>query len=407
MVTREDLTRDHPVRRPLGVVLSLSMALLLLGVVLAVSARGSPATTMDQQNSIGVWVTEDVDRGLFVSLALAPSRPHTACASYSHFPRRSLNYACLTPNGWVTETVDGGTEVDWTSLVLEPVSPYTPHIAYVANPADHDLKHAWWTPGGWRNETVDSVGEVGAYASLALAPSAPYTPHVAYLDQTNSAVKHAWRTPDGWMSETVSGEPMYGWYASLALAPASPYTPQIAYVGGRNLFHMVYAWRTAGGWFTETVDEQAHSGRFASLALAPGAPYTPHISYLGGAYEDLKYAWRGPAGWEIDVLDSEGDVGWYTALALAPTSPYTRHIVYWDQSNEVLKHAWGAQAGWRRERISGADLHGFLWQPSLALETTAPYTPHVAYQDSEFDLHHAWRVPGHTIFLPLTLRSYP
>jgi hypothetical protein len=210
------------------------------------------------------------------------------------------------------------------------------------------------------------------------------------------------------VSETVSAEPEYGWYTSLALAPASPYTPQVAYMGsGRFGQQLVYAWRTTSGWLTETVDEQAYTGQFASLALAPSAPYTPHVSYFGAAYDDLKHGWRGPAGWESEVVDDEGDVGWYTALAVAPTFPYTRHIVYWDKSRALLKHASGTGAGWRRERISTADLYGFLWRPSLALEGTAPYTPHVAYQDSEYDLYHAWRVPRSVVFLPLTLRSSP
>jgi hypothetical protein len=76
-------------------------------------------------------------------------------------------------------------------LVLEPTSPYTPHIAYFDD-TDDDLKHAWLTVAGWVSETVDSEGMVGAHAWLAVEPIVPYRLHIAYFDDSTKDLRHAW-----------------------------------------------------------------------------------------------------------------------------------------------------------------------------------------------------------------------
>jgi hypothetical protein len=94
--------------------------------------------------------------------------------------------------------------------------------------------------------------------------------------------------------------------------------------------------------------------------------------------------------WLSETVDSSGDMRWSASLALEPTAPYTPHISYHDDTNTALKHAWWTPSGWLSETV---DNSGSVGAPtSLALEPVAPYTPHISYRDySNYNLKHAWR----------------
>jgi hypothetical protein len=333
----------RPLRLGLGVALGLG---LLLGVVFVAGARGGEAS---QGAGESRWLTETVDSagyvGEFTSLALEPVSPYTPHISYRDISNSALKHAWRAPTGWVSETVDSEGDVGhFTSLALEPVAPYTPHISYYDWGSNRNLKHAWRTPIGWMSETVDaSAIAVGEYTSLALEPVAPYTPHIGYLDDTNDALKHAWRTSTGWLSETVDSQAFGFEDTSLALEPAPPYTPHISYyhVHKSNLKH---AWWTPAGWLSETVDGTgSDAGRCNSLALEPNSPYTLHISYWSEYGESgiLRHAWRSPSGWLSETLDTTpGEEFKNSSIAFEPGPSYVLHISYWDDHNGDLKHAW-------------------------------------------------------------------
>jgi hypothetical protein len=365
-----------------------------------------------QESQSRRWLTETVgdgDAGAYLSLALEPTAPYTPHISYYKSlgsSQGALKHAWRTPTGWLSETVDASGAAGWfTSLALEPSSPYTPHISYYDD-GKGNLKHAWWTPTGWLSETVDNVG---SHTSLALAPTWPYTPHISYYDGAKRDLKHTWWTPSGWLSETVDSAGMVGQYTSLALEPTPPYTPHIGYQGETEPKH---AWWTPSGWLSETIEIEGNADRYTSLALESASPYTPHVSFVGSVGEDeilLKHAQRTPTGWLSETVDSYGNVGQYTSLALEPTAPYTAHITYVDNTHYGLKHAWWTPSGWLSETVeatSGASGDGVLFT-SLALEPTWPHAPHVSYyNDADDVLMYAWLAHDYRIYLPLVLRNF-
>jgi len=129
------------------------------------------------------------------------------------------------------------------------------------------------------------------------------------------------------------------------------------------------------------------------LAAASANPNPPQlrlgqVAEAGGAQAALS-----THRWLSETVDSSANAGWYTSLALEPTAPYTPHISYHDPPNDVLKHAWWTPAGWLSETVdSSADVGEYT---SLALAPTAPYTPHISYRDDTHNaLKHAWRTPS-------------
>ncbi|MFB0533421.1 MAG: hypothetical protein ACETWR_00405 [Anaerolineae bacterium] len=94
--------------------------------------------------------------------------------------------------------------------------------------------------------------------------------------------------------------------------------------------------------------------------------------------------------WTITIVDNWKITGWYTSLALEPTAPYTPHISYHASFPKYdLNHASWNGAGWVITRVDSSGVVGYY--TSLALEPTPPYTPHISYQHhTNGDLKHAW-----------------
>ena len=91
------------------------------------------------------------------------------------------------------------------------------------------------------------------------------------------------------------------------------------------------------------------------------------------------------------------------SLALAVTAPYTPHIAYHDGwPNSVLKHAYWTGSGWISETV---DSEGNVGQyASLALDGNGH--PHISYYDwTNGDLKYAHQVANYLVFLPLVLRN--
>ena len=147
----------------------------------------------------------------------------------------------------------------------------------------------------------------------------------------------------------------------------------------------------------------AHLGLSAALGLAlalsvlllAGAAPDPAQPRLGqtantGAAQAALQARR----WLSETVDASNYyIGSYNSLALEPTAPFTPHISYLDWTNSNLKHAWWTPSGWLSETVDSSGAVG--WNTSLTLEPTAPYTPHISYYDGgNQNLKHAWWTPS-------------
>jgi hypothetical protein len=406
--------KERKVWRVLHLVASAGLG-LILSAILVVSARSGPEKTaaegeIAQATGPYSWLIETVDddeqAGFFTSLALEPASPYIPHISYCNVDSGSLMYARRGSGGWITETITSGGEWVYSALALEPAAPYRPHIVY-CDTAAYALIHAWLSGSTWYTEVVESGPEYEVeYLSLVLEPVSPYTLHVAYQDASPGVydLKHAWRRPSGWLIETLDSEGNVGEYPSIALEPTPPYTPHISYYKGAfQVDDLKHAWWTPSGWLSETVDAAGDVGSYSSLALELTSPYTPHIAYFDRTNEDLRHAWWTPWGWLTETVDSEGAVGLYASLALEPTPPYTSHIAYSEDTNGDVRHAWWTPSGWLTETVTGEGEEG--WHVSLALQPVPPYVPHIAYGDANNgNLKHAWLV--RKVFLPLVLRNY-
>jgi hypothetical protein len=85
--------------------------------------------------------------------------------------------------------------------------------------------------------------------------------------------------------------------------------------------------------------------------------------------------------WVSETVDSVGDVGRQPSLVLEPTYPYTPHISYYDATNNDLKHAWLSGTTWISETVDSEGDVGE--QSSLALAPSFPYTVVVSYYDHD------------------------
>jgi hypothetical protein len=98
--------------------------------------------------------------------------------------------------------------------------------------------------------------------------------------------------------------------------------------------------------------------------------------------------------WMSETVDASNYyIGIYNSLALEPSAPFTPHISYLDWTNSNLKHAWWTPSGWLSETVDSSGAVG--WDTSLALEPTAPFTAHISYHDGgNQSLKHAWWTPS-------------
>lgn len=300
------------------------------------------------------------------SLALDSSgHPHVA------YGRDNLYHAWHDGSAWHSEVVDE----DWSAAVglhaaIAFDSSDHPHIAYY-DLTNADLKYARWTGSAWDVQIVDSDGWVGEYTSLALDEN-DY-PHISYRGATSNTLKYARWTGSAWAIETVDRgfifDTSMAGYTSLALESTAPYTPHVSY---RYLDNLKHAWYSGTTWVSETVES---GGIYRHTSLALDGDGNPRISYLSG---DVRYAWYSGTMWTIQIVDGvPGGNGGFTSLALEPTAPYTPHVSYYDDTSRALAYAWYNGTIWMTQTVdSGTGVGKYT---SLALDSSD--NPHISYND--------------------------
>jgi chitodextrinase len=288
-------------------------------------AENSPANGEELLGRIVEWfgacLCEPVEEAGFVWEPIAPAVGEV------------VTLTAWATSGWITETVDVVTEVDFTSLALDTSG--RPHIAYVDYYAQK-LKYAYHNGSAWQTEMVADVGEISSGGEPSLALDANDRPHIAYIDFGQDVLRYTWHDGTVWISETVvSG----GRYVSLVLDATG--RPHVSYYGGA----LGYAYHDGTTWISETVDG---GGQYCSLAL--DSLGHPRISYAGTT--GLKYARYDGEIWHSETVDDSEAGGTDTSLALdANDLPHVSYHLYPGFLDGVLKYAHHNGTDWISETV--------------------------------------------------------
>ncbi|MCP4537091.1 MAG: hypothetical protein GY832_08080 [Chloroflexi bacterium] len=276
------------------------------------------------------WFSETVESsgaiGLRTSLALDGSDfPHI---SYMHSSSTNrLNYAYKDGGGWHPEIVDT-TSMDYSSIDVDG-NGY-PHIAYRITSPSPQAKYAYKDGGGWHFEIIDgTTGSVGEGISLVLDPTTPYTPHVSYYDRASGTIEYAYRSGSSWITETVDNVGCLN--TSIALdGNGYPHVSYCRYVNSYTR-DLRYAYRNASGWITKMVTSGGNQGSDSGIAVDGGG--RPHISYIDGDNSDLEYAYVMTAPPPTDrYVDHNGTCNsltpCYTTIGAAVAASYPGDAIY-------------------------------------------------------------------------------
>ncbi|MEJ2737084.1 MAG: hypothetical protein P8189_26560, partial [Anaerolineae bacterium] len=335
------------------IMLALAMGLVMLAALLVSTGHGpsrAAAAVVTGTRSARTTTVEEMnarsnDSGRIVERVDAP-RYFAAMSDHSlaldssgqlhiAYGGDNLYYAWYDGSAWHSEVVDE----DWSAAVgtyaaIAIDSAGRPHISYY-DMTNMDLRYARWTGSAWDVQTVDGDRRVGQYTSLALDEN-DY-PHISYRNATSNTLEYARWTGSAWAIETVdSGFPFdtnMARHTSLALEATAPYTPHISYCDIGSLKH---AWRDSTTWMSETV-ESGSVCYYTSLALDGDGH--PRISYLRTDI-GIRYASHNGTTWTVQSVDNASFNGGHTSLALEPTAPYTPHISYYNDTSDTLKYAW-------------------------------------------------------------------
>jgi hypothetical protein len=280
---------------------------------------------------------------------------------------------------WTGYTVDSSTSNlgAYTSIAFDPSSGI-PFVSYydataqtvkLASPATN----AGCGPNGtwWCRAIDDPVAKVGKYSSLDISKHGLglWDLGIAYLNENNNGLRFAEYSCTlitcKWTYENVfvlSGATVK--YASLKYGTDG--VPHIAFFGttlaGGGLF---YATRGTGSsncggsttWQCVAIEHFSGSnvGMYNSLAL--NGSNKARISYYDAVNHKLKYAVQSTSGasgnncgadnaWFCRYIDpSVHDQGLFTSLALSSSGPENPHIAYYDKTSGMLKHAYFVGSG--------------------------------------------------------------
>jgi len=158
-----------------------------------------------------------------------------------------------------------------------------------------------------------------------------------------------------------------GQYASLALDGSG--RPHVGYCARPSGYcdGLRYAHRDGSTWISETIEG---GGSHASLALDPTGD--AHFVHFG---QHLRYVYPSGSGWVGENIDTIQGAGPYASLALESTAPYTPHVSYYNDVEGVLRYAFRQGASWISETVDSDGPTGQY--TSLALDDDGH--PHISY----------------------------
>jgi hypothetical protein len=275
-----------------------------------------------------------------------------------------LHYAHHDGTQWHIETVESE-QGTWIDLALD--SADHPHISYLDDWPNYDLKYAHFDGTSWVIETVDSTGNVGRYTSLDL--DANDHPHISYHDRTHLNLNYAYFDGMSWFTQTVDSG---GWDGTSLALDASGH-PHITYddSAGDNMDYLRYAHYDGTDWLIEVVESGTWLGDHSALVLDPVGQ--PHMSYNDNEHKMIKYARYLDGSWQIDeVARCLGDGNYCKGTSLALDSNGRQHIAFGDGSQNATGYAYFDGYNWQVETVGLG--YGY---PSLHLDTNG--FPHIGF----------------------------
>ena len=213
----------------------------------------------------GVWVTENVDAGVWGSIALDTSdNVHIAYSS------DGLKYATNASGSWVITLLDpDGKGGDVTVDNSDKVHISYEHVTGIPPNADYDLMYATNVSGDWAIEIVELDGGI----LPSIATDGLDNVHIAYL---NAGLEYATNASGSWVTTSVDeyANPQPGW-PSIALDSSNGV--HIIYAFMDPYFHidMKYASTVSDVWAIELVA----TGALPSISM--DSADKAHISYVG------------------------------------------------------------------------------------------------------------------------------
>ena len=249
-----------------------------------------------------------------------------------------------------------------------------PHLSYMEDDGDGDLKYATRPATTWATETVDDGIFAGTSSSIQIGSDDH--PRIAY-DQFGAAWYGVW---DGANWTLTEASPFGGEDVSLALSFDEP---SILHHDGDLLMLVAQTGTTWGSNDNITGSATASTEHFGELRFDPD--FIPHIGFVNTNFYRARYGWNDTTGWQfedVSTLDIIGGV----SFALEPFGP--PHMVYGTLLTDEIRYAvrTGTNA-WTQQTI--ASNTGAFKELSMQLDSAG--NPHVAWSSAgTAQVHYTW-----------------
>jgi hypothetical protein len=240
-----------------------------------------------------------------------------------------LRYAYRTNVGWFSQlvTAAAGAPSEHFDVSLALDTNDAPHILY-HHLAANELQYAHLSGDQW---VIETVTKADIDASISLAVDSLNQPHAAYEDETTNQLSYAYRQAGQWFMEAI------GDYAShISLALDSQDNPHIVYWHGNQLSYIYW---TGSVWSDQVITSPAQYYPLRRPSFALDQDDHPRVAYIfiDKFYYYVRFAHHDGANWLISHVDG----GWGTAdyPDLAFNSQGIPFILYLERLNGHLKLA--------------------------------------------------------------------
>ena len=262
-----------------------------------------------------------------------------------------LKYAARDAGVWSVTKIDDGIFAG-TSSSIRIASDDTPRIAY---DQFGGLWYATWDGNAWGTEEASTYG--GEDVSLQLAFDEPTVLHhdgdlLMIVEKTGNT----WSANDNVAGSATAATQHFG-----ELGFDGDFIQHVGFVD-TNFYRARYGWNDpwSGGWVFEDVSTLDVIGGVSFVMEPFGAP---HLVYGTLLTDELRYAVRtGTATWELETIAS--NTGSFIEVSMQVDSSGDPHIA-WSDTNGQVVYTWHDGAQWNTQAVDDVGTTG--GNPCLAL----------------------------------------